>query len=87
VVQSALNTSNGSTEAQIADENARVDANRAPIQEPQGQYASNVPVETGTENMDFLLGDSPMDWSEWDNLLNQFQESLVDDMTLMPGSV
>ncbi|CEJ56990.1 hypothetical protein PMG11_05700 [Penicillium brasilianum] len=64
-----------------------IEVNNAPVQEPPSQYASNVPFDTGTENMDFLLGDSPMDWSEWDHLLNQFQESLVDDMTLMPGAV
>ncbi|KAJ5377662.1 uncharacterized protein N7496_005071 [Penicillium cataractarum] len=86
VVSSSFNTSKGFTEAQVAHENAQMEVNNAPVQEP-GQYASNVPFDGGTENMDFLLGDSPMDWSEWDNLLNQFQESLVDDMTLMPGSV
>jgi hypothetical protein len=65
-----------------------MDANSAPVQEEQpGQDAPNVPFASENENMDFLLGDSPMDWSEWDHLLNQFQESLVDDMTLMPGSV
>lgn len=87
VVSSSLNASNGFTGAQVAQETAQVEVNNAPVQEPPSQYASNVPFDTGTENMDFLLGDSPMDWSEWDHLLNQFQESLVDDMTLMPGAV
>ncbi|KAJ5538102.1 hypothetical protein N7494_007581 [Penicillium frequentans] len=32
-------------------------------------------------DFDFLAQDtSPMDWNEWDCLLNQFQESLMDDM-------
>lgn len=32
-------------------------------------------------DFDFLVQDtSPMDWNEWDGLLNQFQESLMDDM-------
>lgn len=40
----------------------------------------------GTE-LDFIFNDdSPMDWNEWDNLLNQFQESLMDDM-MMPETI
>lgn len=32
-------------------------------------------------DFDFLVQDTgPMDWNEWDGLLNQFQESLMDDM-------
>lgn len=38
-------------------------------------------------DLDFIFhGDSPMDWNQWDDLLNQFQESLMDDMALMATS-
>lgn len=82
VVSSLLNGSNGFTEAEVSEENAQMDM----LSEEPSQYPSNHVFDAGAENMDVLLGDSP-DWSEWCNLMNQFQESLVDDMTLMPGSL
>ncbi|KAJ5153056.1 uncharacterized protein N7482_009534 [Penicillium canariense] len=80
IVTTLLDNSHSSTESQASNESGGMDGHSTSFQEQLGQYASDIPF-------DFLLGDSPMDWNEWDNLLNQFQESLVDDMTLMPGSL
>jgi hypothetical protein len=54
--------------------------------ESQGQPShdlSGSQLVPEAENYDFLFGDSPQDWSEWDNLLNQFQGSLTDDTTYL----
>lgn len=85
IVKELLEDSKGSTEAQPAEQNDGMIEQSAIFQDQLGREASNVDlVEPG--NFDFLLSESPMDWNEWDNLLNQFQESLVDDMAFMPGS-
>ncbi|KAJ5124126.1 uncharacterized protein N7515_007951 [Penicillium bovifimosum] len=52
--------------------------------ESQGQPSHDLSVSQfvpEAENFDFLFGDSPQDWSGWDNLLSQFQGSLTDDTT------
>jgi hypothetical protein len=85
IIKNLLEDSKGSTEAQPAEQNDGMIEPSAIFQDQLGREASNVDlVEPG--NFDFLLSESPMDWNEWDNLLNQFQESLVDDMAFMPGS-
>ncbi|KAJ5114847.1 hypothetical protein NUU61_000606 [Penicillium alfredii] len=55
----------------------------------QGQPSHDLPsshMGAEAENL-FFFGESPMDWDNWDNLLNQFQESVMDDATLMIGSL
>lgn len=51
------------------------------------QDASTSYLTSEGADLDFIFGnDSPMDWNEWDNMLNQFQDSLFDDM-IMPGTI
>ncbi|KAJ5357487.1 hypothetical protein N7541_004645 [Penicillium brevicompactum] len=50
--------------------------------EPHAQPSHEFPTshfDPEAEKFDFMMGDSPVDWNEWDNLLNQFQSSLADD--------
>ncbi|KAJ5613615.1 hypothetical protein N7528_007269 [Penicillium herquei] len=51
------------------------------------QDAPSADLRENRGKIDYIVHDeTPMDWNEWDNLLNQFQESLMDDMDLMAGS-
>ncbi|KAJ5111012.1 hypothetical protein N7532_001547 [Penicillium argentinense] len=86
IVATLLETANGSTEQPSNFEGSRVaePSEQAPMELPS-QGVSAEYFGAGAEDVSYLLEDSP-NWDEWDNLLNQFQESLVDDMTLMPSS-
>ncbi|KAJ5120045.1 hypothetical protein N7448_010714 [Penicillium atrosanguineum] len=74
----------GSTDSRPAEQNPVMIEQGVLFQHQAGTSHADFSVEA--LNSDFLLTDSPMDWNEWDNLLNQFQESLVDDMTFLPRS-
>jgi hypothetical protein len=55
------------------------------FEELPSQSIPNEYLGSGPEDINFLLTDSP-NWNEWDNLLNHFQESLLDDTALFSGS-
>ncbi|KAJ5692259.1 hypothetical protein N7462_001682 [Penicillium macrosclerotiorum] len=85
LVANLLVDSKGYTEAQPPEENTRIsEQDTTPLPVQLGLDSSTTSLDLAAERIDFLL-DSPMVWSEWDALMNQFQESLVDDMTLVPG--
>ncbi|KAJ6032245.1 hypothetical protein N7540_002977 [Penicillium herquei] len=57
------------------------------VMESLPQDASSANLGENRGGLDYILHDeTPMDWNDWDNLLNQFQESMMDDMDLMAGS-
>lgn len=84
IVAKLLEDSKGSTDPRLAEQNPERIDEGVLFQHQVGTSDVNFSVEP--VNFDFLLTDSPMGWNEWDNLLNQLQESLVDDMAFMPGS-
>ena len=85
IVAKLLQDSKGFTEPHPAQEGSRVTENRDSFNEQPNHHGDTAPFDADIDNFDFLSNAIPMDWNEWDILLNQFQESLVDDMTLMPG--
>ncbi|KAJ5726328.1 uncharacterized protein N7483_007685 [Penicillium malachiteum] len=51
------------------------------------QDATSVDLGRNRGGFDYLVHEeASMNWNDWDNLLNQFQESLMDDMNFMTGS-
>ncbi|KAJ5116338.1 hypothetical protein N7456_000686 [Penicillium angulare] len=54
---------------------------------PEAQSEPIAQLDESSRDFDFLFSQhSPMDWNEWDDLLNHFQESLMDDTALMATS-
>ncbi|KAJ5162261.1 hypothetical protein N7492_007653 [Penicillium capsulatum] len=85
IVVSLLDDAKGIGASQIAGEGSKM-SEHGEFSEQPGQHDVTAPFVTELDNFESLLNSSPMDWNEWDNLLNQFQASLVDDIALMPGS-
>lgn len=85
IVAQLLEDLKGSTEAAPAEQNSRTVEPSTLFQDQSSREASTADFGVEVGNFDFLLNEVPMDWNEWDNLLNQFQESLVDDLAFMPG--
>ncbi|KAJ5154661.1 uncharacterized protein N7500_010100 [Penicillium coprophilum] len=79
IVASLLANAAGVSGPQEEDENfPPVDRGAIPQDQPRQEYAiSQFGVEA--ENFGLMLGDSPKDWNEWDNLLSNFQSSFTDD--------
>lgn len=78
IVASLLEELKGDAEPQMTGEGTRMPEHRESFEQP-GQHET-APFDTEFETFGSLLNSSPMDWNEWDNLLNQFQASLVDDI-------
>ncbi|KAJ5594400.1 uncharacterized protein N7459_000608 [Penicillium hispanicum] len=85
IVSTLLGAANASLASQQTDDGFRSATHNALFPEPPNHGVSRV-FDDEVGNFDFFH-DSPVDWNDWDNLLNQFQESLVDDMTLPLGSL
>lgn len=74
-----------STEKQMVKGDSRMAELGRQFEELPSQSIPNEYLGSGPEDINFLLTDSP-NWNEWDNLLNHFQESLLDDTALFSGS-
>lgn len=83
IVSELLENLNSSMEKQPVDEGSRMAEHGVTFQELPSQSIPTEYLGHGVDEIDFLLTDSP-NWTEWDNLLNQFQESLMDDIVLLP---
>ncbi|KAJ5555015.1 hypothetical protein N7461_003485 [Penicillium sp. DV-2018c] len=64
-------------QAQVTESGAESQGQEPSHDFPGSQYVPEF------ENLEFQFTDSPQDWSDWDNLLSQFQGSLTDDTTYL----
>ncbi|KAJ5965306.1 hypothetical protein N7481_012020 [Penicillium waksmanii] len=85
IVSTLLEKADCSTEKQTVDGESRMTELGTHFQELPSQSVPSEYLASGPEDINFLLTDSP-NWTEWDNLLNQFQESLLDDTALLSGA-
>ncbi|KAJ5592359.1 hypothetical protein N7537_009263 [Penicillium hordei] len=83
IVASLLASAGGISSTQQEDENFLSGEHGAGIQNQHGHDRSSSQFGLEAENFGFLLGDSPQDWNEWDNLLSTFQGSFTDDATYL----
>lgn len=83
IVARLLEECKGVAESQITGEGSRTPEHGEFFNQP-GQHDATASFVPEFENFESLLNASPMDWNEWDNLLDQFQASLVDDLAFMP---
>lgn len=65
-------------DSQLAEEIPEAERD-AELHAQPGHELSTSQFDPEEERFDFVLDDSPINWNEWDNLLNQFQSSLTDD--------
>ncbi|CAI7616584.1 unnamed protein product [Penicillium glandicola] len=72
----------GVSSLQQEDENPPTTERARPQDHPSNDYSSSQ-LGLETENFGFLLGNSPQDWNEWDNLLSNVQGSFTDDATYL----
>ncbi|CAG7926953.1 unnamed protein product [Penicillium olsonii] len=82
IVASLLANAPGIPEPQATERAVEVERDTEPHAQPGHEFATSNYGPEG-ERFDFMMGDSPVDWNEWDNLLNQFQSSLADDTTYL----
>ncbi|CAG8025585.1 unnamed protein product [Penicillium olsonii] len=82
IVASLLANAPGIPEPQATERAVEVERDTEPPAQPGHEFATSNYGPEG-ERFDFMMGDSPVDWNEWDNLLNQFQSSLADDTTYL----
>ncbi|CAG8028394.1 unnamed protein product [Penicillium salamii] len=82
IVASLLANRPGLPDPQTTERAVEVERDTEPHAQPGYDFATSH-YDREPENLHFMTGDSPVDWNEWDNLLNQFQSSLVDDATYL----
>lgn len=85
IVSSLLEKASDYTEMQMRDGGSRTAELGTSSQELPSQSIPSEDLGASSEELDFLLTGS-LDWNEWDKLMNQFQESLMDDIAAMPSS-
>lgn len=83
IVASLLASAGGISSTQQEDGNFPTGEHGAGLQDQHRHDSSSSQLGLEAENFGFLLGDSPQDWNEWDNLLSNFQESFTDDATYL----
>ncbi|KAJ5426148.1 hypothetical protein N7465_001218 [Penicillium sp. CMV-2018d] len=83
IVASLLTNVGGISSTQQEDANFPAGQHVAGLQDQSRHDRSSPQFGLGAENLNFLLGDSPQDWNEWDNLLSNFQGSFTDDATYL----
>ncbi|KAJ5970553.1 uncharacterized protein N7479_000471 [Penicillium vulpinum] len=81
IVASLLAKTGGNSSSQQVDENVLDTEHGARPQDQVSRDCSSSQSGLEAENFGLLLGDSPKDWNEWDNLLSHFQGSFTDDTT------
>ncbi|KGO75449.1 Transcription factor, fungi [Penicillium italicum] len=79
IVASLLANAGGISIPQHEDEDFPAGERCDRLQDQLRHDSSNSQFGLEAENFGFLLGDSPQDWNEWDNLLSNFQGSFTDD--------
>ncbi|KAJ5372742.1 hypothetical protein N7517_004748 [Penicillium concentricum] len=79
IIASLLANATGVSSARQEDENfPAAERGASPQNQPRlDRSSSQFGLEA--ENFGLMLGDSPKDWNEWDNLLSNFQGSFTDD--------
>ncbi|EPS26740.1 hypothetical protein PDE_01679 [Penicillium oxalicum 114-2] len=85
VIRNMLDNVDSTIESNAQHGNSGLDASEA--LEQQVQQPPESLLGLGAENAECLLGDSPLDWNEWDRLLDECQDPLGEDMTMMTRSV
>lgn len=83
IVASLLAKAPNIPDPQPAERSIEYERDAEPHVHPSHEFSASH-FDPETERFDFMMGDSPVDWNEWDKLLNQFQSSLVDDATYLP---
>ncbi|KGO40537.1 Transcription factor, fungi [Penicillium expansum] len=83
IVASLLANAEGISSPQHEDENFTTGERVTRLQDQPRHDRSSSQLGLEAENFGFLLGDSPQDWNEWDNLLSNFQGSFTDDATYL----
>ncbi|KAJ5465525.1 hypothetical protein N7530_009312 [Penicillium desertorum] len=83
IVASLLANAAGISSPQQEDENFPA-AKRDAKPQDQPRYDRSNSQFGLDENFGLILGDSPQDWNDWDNLLSNFQGSFTDDATYLP---
>ncbi|CAG8898804.1 unnamed protein product [Penicillium egyptiacum] len=83
IVASLLANAAGISSPQQEDENFPAAKHGARPQSQPRYDRSSSQFGPEAENFCFLLGDSPQDWNDWDNLLSNFQGSFTDDATYL----
>lgn len=82
IVSSLLKQADGSTGKETIEREPNMGEFDASFQDVPSQSIPAEYLGTGPDDINFLMNDSP-NWNEWDNLLNQFQESLIDENALL----
>jgi hypothetical protein len=77
IVATLLANAKGTHESQPVEEIGTVENGPSQDQPEHDFRTARFDPEAG--GFEYLLGDSPIDWNEWDTLLNQFPTSLTDD--------
>jgi hypothetical protein len=78
LVASAKGITSHESQSQPVEETQNIE-NGASQDQPEHDFATA--RFDPADGFEFLLGDSPIDWNEWDTLLNQFPPGLTDDAT------
>jgi hypothetical protein len=79
IVSSLLANAPKSSSLQQGDENFPAAEYGASAQDQPRHDRSSSQFGLEAETFGLMLGDSPKDWNEWDNLLSNFQGSFTDD--------
>ncbi|KAJ6087236.1 hypothetical protein N7467_006150 [Penicillium canescens] len=77
IVATLLANAKGTHESQPVEEIGTVE--NGPSQDQPEHDFRTARFDPEADGFEYLLGDSPIDWNEWDTLLNQFPTSLTDD--------
>ncbi|KAF7716974.1 Fungal Zn(2)-Cys(6) binuclear cluster domain-containing protein [Penicillium ucsense] len=83
-IKDMADTWGDSPESKALREELRLDANIVLNEQAEAPRALSDREAGGFET---LLGDSPLNWLEWEELLNQCPDSFMEDMTVMTGFV
>ncbi|KAJ6009448.1 hypothetical protein N7522_004464 [Penicillium canescens] len=77
IVATLLANAKGTHESQPVEDIVTVE--NGPSQDQPEHDFRTARFDPEADGFEYLLGDSPIDWNEWDTLLNQFPASLTDD--------
>ncbi|OGE54586.1 hypothetical protein PENARI_c006G10685 [Penicillium arizonense] len=77
IVATLLANAKGTHESQPVGDIVTVE--NGPSQDQPEHDFRTARFDPEADGFEYLLGDSPIDWNEWDTLLNQFPASLTDD--------
>ncbi|KAJ6027050.1 uncharacterized protein N7446_004349 [Penicillium canescens] len=77
IVATLLANAKGTHESQPVEDIVTVE--NGPSQDQPEHDFRTARFNPEADGFEYLLGDSPIDWNEWDTLLNQFPASLTDD--------